>query len=165
MCTLPCVCVRVCVCTISRGIQRAQVLELLQYFVFDSLQFGRLVSQLQDVHEGFVVAAGVSDLHTSTQGTYIQNTYVNMSARHTRMHRYMPTRTTGHVLNPLEPESHNPETQHETTSTPAFAALSLRSQNGGIVHSELQKMSRMFKYVRSWRKAMLRMQENTIHVP
>ena len=59
-------CVGVCVCTISGSIQRAQVLQLFQDFVLDSLQLEGLVCQLQDGHEGLVVTAGVPDLHTHT---------------------------------------------------------------------------------------------------
>lgn len=52
--------------TISSSVQRAEVLQLLQHLVLDGLQLSRLVSQLQDVHEGFIVTARVPDLHTHT---------------------------------------------------------------------------------------------------
>lgn len=48
--------------TVPSCVQGAQVLQLLRHFVLDGFQLGRLVCQFQDVHEGFVVAAGVSNL-------------------------------------------------------------------------------------------------------
>lgn len=48
--------------TVSSCVQGAQILQLLQHFVFNSFQLGRLVCQLQDIHESFIVAAGVPNL-------------------------------------------------------------------------------------------------------
>lgn len=51
--------------TISSCVQGAKVLQLLRHFVLDGLQLGRLVCQFKDVHEGFIVTAGVPNLHES----------------------------------------------------------------------------------------------------